>query len=132
MAISRTLIVRRYADKAGLALRENPDFASARHLVRHSRQARFGTDITIHGPTDPGQRGGVLSFAFRDLHPHDVSQVLDQRNVCIRAGHHCAKPLMRILGAAATARASFYVYNDRDDVDALADALAGASDIFGL
>jgi cysteine desulfurase / selenocysteine lyase len=94
--------------------------------------ARFGDDITIHGPTDTAHRGGVLSFAFRDLHPHDVSQVLDQHNVCIRAGHHCAKPLMRLLGVAATARASFYVYNDRDDVDALADALDGASDIFGL
>jgi cysteine desulfurase/selenocysteine lyase len=94
--------------------------------------ARFGDDIVIHGPHDMAQRGGVVSFAFRDLHPHDVSQVLDQRNVCIRAGHHCAKPLMRLLGAAATARASFYVYNDRDDVDALADALDGASDIFGL
>ncbi len=95
-------------------------------------KARYGDDITIHGPTDLAVRGGVLSFAFRDLHPHDVSQVLDQHNVCIRAGHHCAKPLMRLLGAAATARASFYIYNDRDDVDALADALAGASDIFGL
>lgn len=93
---------------------------------------RFGDDIVIHGPSDMAARGGVLSFAFRDLHPHDVSQVLDQRNVCVRAGHHCAKPLMRILGVAATARASFYVYNDRDDVDALADALDGASDIFGF
>jgi cysteine desulfurase/selenocysteine lyase len=94
--------------------------------------ARFGDDVVIHGPRDLAVRGGVLSFAFRDLHPHDVSQVLDQRNVCIRAGHHCAKPLMRLLGVAATARASFYVYNDRDDVDALADALDGASDIFGF
>jgi cysteine desulfurase / selenocysteine lyase len=93
---------------------------------------RFGDDISIHGPRDVSQRGGVVSFAFRDLHPHDVSQVLDQHNVCIRAGHHCAKPLMRVLGVAATARASFYLYNDRDDVDALADALDGASDIFGL
>ena len=58
--------------------------------------------------------------------PTTVSQVLDQRNVCVRAGHHCAKPLMRVLGVAATARASFYLYNDRDDVDALADALDGA------
>ena len=74
----------------------------------------------------------MLSFAFRDIHPHDVSQVLDQRNVCVRAGHHCAKPLMRSLGVNATARASFYLYNDRDDVDALADALDGATDIFGL
>jgi cysteine desulfurase/selenocysteine lyase len=94
--------------------------------------ARFGDDIVIHGPASTAERGGVLSFAFRDLHPHDVSQVLDQRNVCIRAGHHCAKPLMRLLGAAATARASFYVYNDRNDVDALAEALDGASDIFGF
>ena len=93
---------------------------------------RFGDDISIHGPRDVTRRGGVVSFAFRDLHPHDVSQVLDQHNVCIRAGHHCAKPLMRVLGVAATARASFYLYNDRDDVDALADALDGASDIFGF
>lgn len=94
--------------------------------------ARFGDEITIHGSRDLAHRGGTLSFAFRDLHPHDVSQVLDQRNVCVRAGHHCAKPLMRILDVAATARASFYVYNDRNDVDALADALDGASDIFGF
>jgi cysteine desulfurase / selenocysteine lyase len=94
--------------------------------------ARFGDDITIHGPHDVAVRGGVLSFAFRDVHPHDVSQVLDQHNVCIRAGHHCAKPLMRVLGVAATARASVYLYNDRDDVDALAEALDGASDIFGF
>ena len=71
-------------------------------------------------------------IAFRDIHPHDISQVLDEKNVCVRAGHHCAKPLMRLLGANATARASFYIYNDESDADALADALDGASDIFGL
>ena len=65
----------------------------------------------------------MLSFAFRDVHPHDISQVLDQHGVCVRAGHHCAKPLMRRLGVGATARASLYVYNDEADVDALADAL---------
>ena len=58
----------------------------------------FGDDITIHGPTNVEVRGGALSFAFRDMHPHDISQVLDQSNVCVRAGHHCAKPLMRVLG----------------------------------
>jgi cysteine desulfurase/selenocysteine lyase len=93
---------------------------------------RFGDDLTIHGPRNVEIRGGVLSFAFRDLHPHDVSQVLDERNVCVRAGHHCAKPLMRVLGVGATARASFYVYNDTADVDALADALDSATDIFGF
>ncbi|MFM8562712.1 MAG: SufS family cysteine desulfurase [Acidimicrobiia bacterium] len=93
---------------------------------------RYGDDITIHGPRNPEVRGAVLSFAFRGIHPHDISQVLDQRNVCVRAGHHCAKPLMRLLGANATARASFYIYNDESDADALADALDGASDIFGI
>ncbi|MGA1346513.1 MAG: aminotransferase class V-fold PLP-dependent enzyme, partial [Ilumatobacteraceae bacterium] len=92
---------------------------------------RFGDRITIHGPTNVEMRGGVISFAYDDIHPHDVSQVLDQHNVCVRAGHHCAKPLMRVLGANATVRASFHIYNDTDDVDALADALAGASTIFG-
>jgi cysteine desulfurase/selenocysteine lyase len=92
---------------------------------------RFGDRITIHGPENVETRGGVISFAYDDIHPHDISQVLDQRNVCVRAGHHCAKPLMRILGANATVRASFHIYNDTDDVDALADALADASAIFG-
>jgi cysteine desulfurase/selenocysteine lyase len=90
-----------------------------------------GDRLTIHGPAEPDQRGGVLSFAFADLHPHDVSQVLDSHGVCVRAGHHCAKPLMRRLGVGATARASFYVYNDEADVDALSDALTDAADFFG-
>ena len=93
---------------------------------------RFGDDITIHGPRNVELRGATLSFAFRGIHPHDLSQVLDQRNVCIRAGHHCAKPLMRVLGATATARASFYLYNDESEVDVLADALDSATDIFGF
>jgi len=93
---------------------------------------RFGDDIVIHGSRDINQRGATLSFAYRDVHPHDVSQVLDQHNVCVRAGHHCAKPLMRLLGANATIRASFYLYNTNDEVDALADALAEAGDFFTL
>ncbi len=92
---------------------------------------RFGDDITIHGPSEPAARGGVLSLSFRDIHPHDLSQVLDERAVCVRAGHHCAKPLMRRLGVNATARASLYVYNDEADVDALSDALAATSSFFG-
>lgn len=93
---------------------------------------RFGDDITIHGPTEVEVRGATFSLAFRGVHPHDLSQVLDEKNVCVRAGHHCAKPLMRLLGVTATARASFYVYNDTSDVDALADALDSSSDIFGF
>ncbi len=98
--------------------------------VLNTLTARFGDDITIHGPTNPELRGATFSFAFRGIHPHDLSQVLDQTNVCVRAGHHCAKPLMKILGANATVRASFYLYNTTQEADALADALDSASDIF--
>jgi cysteine desulfurase/selenocysteine lyase len=92
---------------------------------------RLGADIHIFGPKDPAERGGVLSFAYRDIHPHDISQILDQYGVCVRAGHHCAKPLMRRLGVNATARASFALYNDESDVDTLADALSEAGVFFG-
>jgi cysteine desulfurase/selenocysteine lyase len=92
---------------------------------------RFGDDIHIFGPADPSERGGVLSFAYRAIHPHDISQILDQYGVCVRAGHHCAKPLMRRLGVNATARASFGPYNDESDVDTLADALTEAGAFFG-
>jgi cysteine desulfurase/selenocysteine lyase len=91
---------------------------------------RYGDGIVIYGPTDIDQRGGVISFAYKDVHPHDLSQILDQSGVCVRAGHHCAKPLMRRLGVSATARASLYVYNDEADVDALVDALAEADRLF--
>lgn len=91
---------------------------------------RFGDDLVIYGPDGPDERGGVMSFAFKGIHPHDLSQVLDQRGVCVRPGHHCAKPLMRVLGVGATARASWYVYNDEADIDALGDALADADRFF--
>jgi cysteine desulfurase / selenocysteine lyase len=106
------------------------------HEVRLSAYAittlseRFGTDLRIHGPLDPNRRGGVFSFAYKDIHPHDLSQVLDESGVCVRAGHHCAKPLMRCLGVGATARASWSVYNDEADIDALGDALVTADRLF--
>lgn len=93
--------------------------------------ARYGPELIIHGPLDAERRGGVISFSYKDVHPHDLSQVLDHSGVCVRAGHHCAKPLMRRLGVSATARASFSIYNDEADVDALADALAEADRLFG-
>ncbi len=74
--------------------------------------------ITIYGPP-PSGRSGVISFTFADVHPHDLATILDSSGVCIRSGHHCAQPLMRRLGVSSTARASFYVYNDESDVDAL-------------
>jgi cysteine desulfurase/selenocysteine lyase len=93
---------------------------------------RLGDAITIHGPSEPAMRGGTLSLDLAGVHPHDISQVLDSHGVCVRAGHHCANPLMTVLGVGATARASLYVYNDESDVDALADSLAEAQQFFGL
>ena len=75
--------------------------------------------ITIYGPKDPEIRGGVLSFRLNGVHPHDVSQVLDTDNICIRVGYHCAMPLHENLGIGATCRASFYIYNTKDDVRTL-------------
>ena len=98
----------------------------------HSLAERFGDDLRIHGPQNADERGGVLSFAFKDLHPHDISQVLDEHAVCVRAGHHCAKPLMKLLGVGATARASVYVYNDESDIDALADGLQATAEFFAF
>ncbi len=87
--------------------------------------------ITILGPDDPAIRSGVISFVDRDVHPHDLSTILDTRGIAIRAGHHCAQPLMRRFGLTATARASFYIYNDRDDVDSFLDGLRYARRYFG-
>jgi cysteine desulfurase / selenocysteine lyase len=87
--------------------------------------------LTIYGP-EPAKRSGVISFTLADVHPHDLATVLDGEGVCIRAGHHCAQPLMRRLGVAATARASFYVYNDESDVDALVRGLHKARELFGV
>jgi cysteine desulfurase/selenocysteine lyase len=87
-------------------------------------------DLALYGPKDSDARGGVISFNLGDIHPHDLGTLLDRDGVAVRAGHHCAQPLMRRLGQVATARASFYVYNTRDDVDALAQALGNARAVF--
>ena len=91
---------------------------------------RHAGKLAIFGPSEPAARGGVISFSYEGVHPHDVSQVLDEAGVCVRAGHHCAKPLMRRLGVGATARASLYIYNDEADVDALNEALDEADRLF--
>jgi cysteine desulfurase/selenocysteine lyase len=85
--------------------------------------------VTVHGPA-ADQRSGVVSFSVAEVHPHDLATILDERGTCIRAGHHCAQPLMRRLGVPATARASFWVYSDASDVDALIDGVAAAQRLF--
>jgi cysteine desulfurase/selenocysteine lyase len=86
--------------------------------------------VTLYGPDDVSARSGVVSFTLDGVHPHDVATILDGENVCVRAGHHCAQPLMRRLSVPATARASFYVYNDESDVEALAAAVEKTKALF--
>ena len=101
-------------------------------LVDHMLAALSEVEgITIYGPRDPEARGGAVSFSLPDMHPHDIAQLVDRQGVCIRAGHHCAKPLMRVLGVGATARASAYLYNSHDEIDVLVRALASARAAFG-
>lgn len=92
----------------------------------------YGGGITIHGPPSTEVRGAAVSFSFYDIHPHDLATILDQEGVAVRAGHHCAKPLMHHLGVQATTRASLYIYNDEADVDALVKALHVAKELFGV
>lgn len=89
-------------------------------------------DLTVYGPGDLARRGGAVSFTLADIHPHDLATILDQQGVAVRAGHHCARPLMRHLDVPATARASFYLYNEMSEVDALVAALHEARRIFGV
>jgi cysteine desulfurases, SufS subfamily len=104
-------------------------------LTRYALDAlgcTFGDRLTIYGPATTDRRGGVISFLFPEIHAHDVSQVLDEEAVCVRAGHHCAKPLMRVLQIPATSRASLYLYNDTDDVDALVVGLTHTEKFFSI
>ena len=88
--------------------------------------------LEIYGPTDAERRGAVVAFNYADIHSHDIATILDRGGVAVRAGHHCAQPLMRTLAVPATARASFYIYNEMFEIDALVDGLREAGERFGL
>ena len=115
-----------YLEAVGLDNIAQHEVALAQVAIERLRQV---DGVTVYGPQD--HRAGVVSFTYGDIHPHDIATILDQDGICIRAGHHCTQPLMRRLNVPATARASFYLYNDRDDVDALAGALVKAGALFG-
>ncbi|MBI3253275.1 MAG: aminotransferase class V-fold PLP-dependent enzyme, partial [Nitrosopumilales archaeon] len=88
--------------------------------------------ITIYGPKDIEKRGGVISFNFHDVHPHDVATIIDKDGVAVRSGHHCAQVLMERLDVAATNRASFYVYNTKQEIDTLIGSLNKVAEVFKL
>jgi len=101
-------------------------------LTAHALEALSGiSGLRILGPLDTDHRGGAVSFVVDGIHPHDVGQVLDELGIAVRTGHHCAWPLHRALGAQASTRATFYVYNTHDEVDALADGIRQAQRFFG-
>jgi len=89
-------------------------------------------DLTLYGPLDVSLRGGAVSFELGDIHPHDLATILDQDGIAVRAGHHCARPLMKYLEIPATARASFYLYNVPEEVDLMVESLHKARKLFGL
>jgi cysteine desulfurase/selenocysteine lyase len=116
-----------YLDQIGM----NEVLGHERSLMAEAdRRLREIEGVRIYGP-EPELRSGVVSFTMGDVHPHDLATILDGDGICIRAGHHCAQPLMRRLDVPATARASFYVYNDPGDIDALVEGVLKAKEIFG-
>jgi cysteine desulfurase/selenocysteine lyase len=107
-------------------------FAHEKELTKYAMEALSQiTDLAIVGPQNLDLRGGTLSFTVGDIHPHDLGQFLDSQGIAVRTGHHCAWPLTRKLGVPATTRASFYLYNTFEDVDALVQGIRSAQKYFG-
>lgn len=105
--------------------------AHERELTAYALERLGEAGARIFGPLEPDARGGAVSFWYKDVHPHDLATILNEEGIAIRAGHHCTQLVMRRYGVPATARASFYVYNTLEEVDALVEALAKAEAVFG-
>src|SRR5205823_316583 len=104
--------------------------AHEKDLIQYAVKRLDGvSDVTLYGPKEVEQRSGVVSFTLAGIHPHDIATILDQSGVCVRAGHHCAQPLMRRMHVPATARASVYVYSTRADVDALIEGVQRVKEV---
>ena len=119
--------------RPGLEIGMDAIAAHDRELLHYAKE-RFSQYpyITLYTPDDEQQSGGILSFAVEGVHPHDVATIFDSEGVAIRAGLHCAEPLIRSLGLLATARMSFHVYNTREDIDAAERALQKTAEIFKI
>ena len=106
--------------------------AHEEEMVAHALKRMQELDnVTIYGPHDPASRGGVIAFNYGEIHPHDLGQILNEYGIAIRAGHHCCQPLMDDLGVMGTARASFYIYNTREEIDFFVDSLKEAEKVLG-
>jgi len=118
-----------YLAAIGMATVRREDMALTEYALAELDEMQH---VTVYGPRNLEHRGGVISFTMGDIHPHDLATILDEQGVSVRAGHHCARPLMDHLGVPATARASFSVYSEEADVDKLTTALHRAGELFGL
>jgi cysteine desulfurase/selenocysteine lyase len=118
-----------YLDKLGMERVRAHELALTAYMLERLAEV---PGLRVVGPPAAERRGGLASFTIEGIHPHDVAELVDRGGVCIRAGHHCAQPLMRCLGVGATARASVGVYNERADIDTLIDALQAGREVFGL
>ena len=104
--------------------------AHEEEITRYALDRLIDAGATVFGPKDASIRGGAVSFWYKDVHPHDLATILNEEGVAIRAGHHCAQLVMRRFDTPATARASFYIYNTKEEVDVLVESLAKAEAIF--
>lgn len=118
----------KYLNKLGMKNVREHEIELSKYALKKFEAAQ---DITLYGPHDANKRGGVFSFNMKDIHPHDLSQILSDQGVAIRAGHHCCQPLMKDLKVMGTARASFYVYNTKEEIDFLFESLKGAEKVLG-
>ncbi|MHA6259995.1 cysteine desulfurase [Sporosarcina sp. CAU 1771] len=116
-----------YLEEIGLDNIERHEHELAAYALKRMSEVE---GLTIYGPLDPEKRAGLVTFNLNDVHPHDLATVLDMHGIAVRAGHHCAQPLMKWLDVSATARASFYIYNTEEDVDRLVDGLHIAKEYF--
>jgi cysteine desulfurase/selenocysteine lyase len=117
-----------YLEELGMdAVREHE-----KEITGYAIERLLDAGATVYGPRDVEIRGGAVSFWYKEVHPHDLATILNEEGVAIRAGHHCNQLVMRRFGVPATARASFYVYNTNEEVDALVEALAKAESVFGF
>lgn len=118
-----------YLNKIGMDNIRNHEIELTKYALDKMSKVK---GITVYGPQDIAKRGGVISFNFHDVHPHDVATIIDKDGVAIRSGHHCAQILMERLDVAATNRASFYVYNTKQEIDALIGSLNKVAELFKL
>ncbi|NLI14802.1 MAG: cysteine desulfurase [candidate division Zixibacteria bacterium] len=117
-----------YLTKLGMEAIRNHEIELTSYALEKLHELKY---VKIFGPLDENQRGGVISFKVKDIHPHDLATVLDSYGIAVRAGHHCAQPLTNLLGEISTTRASLYIYNNKDDVDELVKGLIEARRYFG-